>query len=186
MTIRTPYAHIAAAGLLLLLSVGAYAFWFRHVNALSAEAAQLSTELRTRGDAGSRASSLRRAIGEIERQEGEVYRRFVGSDTIVTYLEGVEATAESLGASVEVVSVGNASAKRDQLVQLQMSLRITGTFDAVMRTLGAIEYQAYDTTLSSLTLDTPPQADAGWTAAATFLVGMPPAATTGTPAKPIP
>ena len=46
---------------------------------------------------------------------------------------------------------------------------------AVMRTLGAIEYQPYATTLSNVTLDTP--TGTSWTAAATFLVGTPPTAT---------
>lgn len=177
---RAPYIHLIAAGLFLMVAIGAYAFWYRHVSGLSTQAAELSAQLQTIGDAGGRASSVRRELDEVARQEADVYRRFVGSDTIVTYLETVEATGRGLGASVEVVSVANAPARAGLPAQLQMSLRITGTFDAVMRTLGAIEYQAYDTTLASLTLDTP-EAGESWTAAATFLVGTPPAATSTPP-----
>jgi hypothetical protein len=63
-----------------------------------------------------------------------------------------------------------------------MSLRIVGSFDAVMRTLGAIEYQAYDTTLANVTLDTP--TGENWTASASFLVGTPPTATSTAPKQP--
>ncbi|MEA2701797.1 MAG: hypothetical protein QOE22_506 [Candidatus Parcubacteria bacterium] len=174
MMTRTPYIHIAAAGLLFILALGAYLLWFRHVSALSTQATELSAQLKTLGDAGGRASSVRRELEDVKNREESVYRHFVGSDTIVSYLGEIEDTGKSLGAAVEVVSVADAQAAQGQSPQLQMSLRITGPFDAVMRTLGAIEYQPYDATLSSLVLDTPPTADANWTAAATFLVGTPP------------
>lgn len=179
--IRTPYIHLVAAGVLLLVAIGAYVLWYSHVRSLTAEAAQLSSQLQTIGDAGGRTSSVRRELEEIARQEADVYRRFVGNDTIVTYLEAVEATGRGLGAAVTVVSVANAPARAGHPAELQMALRISGSFDAVMRTLGAIEYQAYDTTLANVTLDTP--TGESWTAAATFLVGTPPTATS-TPAKP--
>lgn len=178
---RTPYIHLVAAGLLLLIAVGAYALWYTHVRKLSAEAAQLSSQLQTIGDAGGRTSSVRRELDEVTRREADIYRRFVGSDTIVTYLEAVEATGRGLGARVKVVSVGNAPARAGHPAELQMALNISGSFDAVMRTLGAIEYQAYDTTLSNVTLDTP--TGESWTATATFLIGTPPSATS-TPSKP--
>lgn len=178
---RTPYIHLAAAGLFLLVALGAYAFWYRHVSKLSTQAAELTGQLQMVGDAGGRASSVRRELDLVTQQETEIYQRFVGSNTIVTYLEAVEATGRGLGAEVEVISVGDAPTRANHPAELQMALRITGSFDAVMRTLGAIEYQAYATSLSSVTLDTP--TGANWTAAATFLVGKPPAATS-TPSKP--
>lgn len=180
--IRTPYIHLIAAGLFLLVAVGANAFWYRHVSGLSAQAAELTAQLQSVGDAGGRASSVRRDLDEVTRQEADIYRRFVGSDTIVTYLEAVEATGRGLGAGVEVVSVGNAPTRAGHPAELQMALSVSGSFDAVMRTLGAIEYQAYDTTLANVTLDTP-EPTKGWTAAATFLVGTPPVATS-TPKTP--
>jgi hypothetical protein len=169
---RTPLIHLIAAGLFLLAAIAAYAFWYRHVNALSSEAAELSAQLQTLGDAGGRASSVRRDLEEVGRQEADVYRRFVGTDTIVTYLEAVEATGRGLGAKVTVVSVADAPARAGHPPELQMAFQITGSFDAVMRTLGAIEYQAYDTTLSNVTLDTP--TGDNWTAAANFLIGTTP------------
>ena len=179
--IRTPYIHLIVVSLFLAVAVGAYVLWYGHVRGLSAQAAELSAQLQTLGDAGGRASSVRREVEEVTRQEAEVYRRFVGGDTIVTYLEAVEATGNGLGADVTVVSVANAPARAGHPAELQMALRIAGSFDAVMRTLGAIEYQAYDTTLANVALDTP--TGENWTAAATFLVGTPPAATS-TPLRP--
>ena len=181
---RTPYAHIALATVLFLLALGAYVSWFNHVRGKAAEASQVVQEVKTLGDAGGRSASIRRVLEDLERQEAETYGHFVSDETIVTYLEEVEATGENLGSAVEVVSVGNAPAQNGSGARLQVALRISGSFDAVMRTLGAIEYQAYDTVLSSLTLDTPPADDSGWTAAATFLIGTMPVAGAATTTQP--
>lgn len=175
---RTPYIHLIIAGAILLVALGVYVFWYGRVNTLSAQAAALSSQIQQLGDANGRASSVRRDLEEVGRQEAELYAHFVGNDTIVSYLETVEATGRSLGATVTVVSVGNAPARAGHPAEIQMALRITGSFDAVMRTLGAIEYQSYDTTLTNVTLDTP---DSTWTAAATFLIGTPPTATSTKP-----
>lgn len=167
---RSPYIHLLLAGLALFVALSVYGIWWSEVSSSSAEASQIRQEIRALGDTGGRTSSIRRALEELETQEAQLYRHFVGKDTIVQYLEEVETTAERLGASVEVVSVSDT----EKSPRLNVSLRITGSFDAVMRTLGAIEYQQYDTTLASLTLDTPPLEDKSWTAAATFSVGKTP------------
>lgn len=180
MTIRR-YIGISIAATILLTALAAYGLWYSAVSRKAAEAAQLGSELRTLGEAGGRAASVRRAKEELDRQEALVYGHFVDNATIVPFLETIESTGRSLGAEIDVVSVGDAQGKSNQL---QMALSITGSFDAVVRTLGAIEYQAYDTTLTSFTLDTPPTDDAVWTAAATFLVGKRPAVATTTPTRP--
>jgi len=167
-----PYLHIILAGLALFIVLSAYGVWWSEVSSRSAEAAQIRQEIQALGDTGGLNSSIRRALEELSMQEAELYRHFVGDDTIVQYLEEIETTAESLGASVEVVAVGDAK----DASRVSVSLRIIGSFDAVMRTLGAIEYQQYDTTLATLTLDTPPSEGTNWTAAATFLVGKLPQA----------
>ena len=167
---RSPYIHILLAAFVLFIALSAYGVWWSRVSSTSAEASQIKQEVRKLGDEGGRTSSIRRALEELGIQEAELYQHFVGKDTIVQYLEEVEGTAESLGASAEVVSVTDT----EKSPRISISLRITGSFDAVMRTLGAIEYQQYDTTIVSLTLDTPPSDSSSWTAAATFSVGKTP------------
>lgn len=167
---RNAYIPVIATAALLLASVGGYFLWRGHVERTAAQAAAFATELKARGEQGAGAATARRALEELALHESRVESHFVGEEEIVPYLEGLEATGDSLGAAVEVLSVGNTSAKAGEPGRMQISLSITGPFDSVARTLGAIEYQAYDTRLMSLALDSPPGAS-GWTAAAVFEVG---------------
>ncbi|HEY0010984.1 MAG TPA: hypothetical protein VGB97_03710 [Candidatus Paceibacterota bacterium] len=181
MTRRLPINFILAIALLVAALAG-YWFWYGTVTKVAAEAAELTQSVRERGEAGGRAAAARHALDDLAADEAAVYQHFVGTDDVVPFLESIEMTGQRLGARVEVVSVGNVPAKPQQPALIQVSLTITGSFDAVMRTIGAIEYQVYDTTLSSLVIDSPSGVST-WTAAATYLVGAKPQATT-TPAAP--
>lgn len=163
---------------LLALALALYAVWYAAVARHAAEAAALRVEQLERSAAGGRAAQARRALESLEGEEARVYAHLVSPDDIVPFLESLESVGEGLGTQVDVVSVGGAPAGAGRIT---LSLRVTGTFEAVMRTLGAIEYQPYDVRLSSLTLDTPTaiEANAGtWTAAAVFSLGMQTASTT--------
>lgn len=173
-------ANILISGSALALATGAYAFWYHQVEERSLEAATLRAEIEARGEAGSRIAQARKELDAIAHEEASVYAYFVSPENVVSFLESLEATGTGLGSTVEVVSVANGTGA--QQGSLNVSLRITGSFDTVLRTVGAIEYQPYHTRLMSLTLDTPRTGTGEtWTAAASFLVGMtpqPPAATT--------
>lgn len=165
---RRSIINLIAVAVLCLLAIGGYALWYGIVANKSAEAAELRSRLGAHGEAGNRAAFARSALAELGPKEEETYRHLVAADDIVPFLEGLETTGDRLGSSVEVISVTN-SQTGDALA---LSLRITGSFDAVMRTLGAVEYQTYDTVLTSLTLDTLPEEGSAWSAAASFTVGM--------------
>jgi hypothetical protein len=172
---RTPLIDLVCAFVLLLVVALAYSYWYGSVSKRSAEASQLTQEISALGEVGGRAGMVRRSLDELAHHETQVYRHLIGNSTIVAFLEEVEATGDHLGADVEVESVGTGKTG-----QLQMSARITGSFDSVMRTLGAIEYQAYDTTLTTLTLNSSETASSTvWIANASFTVGMPPTFPTG-------
>jgi hypothetical protein len=177
--IRRPFIDVLIAGIFCLLAIGGYVLWYGMVASAADEAARLAQELGAQGEAESRALGVEKKLAELEAKEAGVYGHLVSANDIVPFLEQLEATGERLGSNVEVVSVTNAPGT--PLETLSLSLRITGSFDAVMRTLGAIEYQTYDTALTNLTLDTPPGEVRAWSAAATFAVGMRPATPTNTP-----
>ncbi|MBU2103516.1 hypothetical protein KKD95_00690, partial [Patescibacteria group bacterium] len=81
---------------------------------------------------------------------------------------------KGLGATVSVASVSAETTTTRP--HLKLSLKITGSFDSVLRTLGAIEYGPYDSQLLTTTFDTPkvsdPTLDAEWTATTAFVIGM--------------
>lgn len=151
---------------------GAYAFWYAAVGKASVEAASLSEQIRTKSQDSARVDAAKVALESLAEDEAAMRAYLVREQDIVPFLGSLEQTGASLGAGVEVVSV--ATERKDDRSQIRLSLKVTGSFDAVLRTLGAIEYGPYDSTIQSVTFDTVP-VEAGkpvsWTAAATFTLG---------------
>lgn len=171
--------HLIAAAGFLLLTLIAYGAWFTIVGRTSAEASALRTEIANRGEAGTRAAMARKTLDDLALQEASLYGHLVAPSDIVSFLETVEGTGRRLGTSIEVVSVGPAQNKQNQIA---LALSISGPFDAVMRTLGALEYQKYATTLTNLTLESQGASAGIWEAAVTFTVAATPqSAQTTTP-----
>lgn len=172
---RKPLINLALAALVFIIVLGTYALWYSSVELRSQEAATLAEEIRQRGEVGGRTALARKALEDLAVDEASVYRFFVSDDEIVPFLESLERTGVGLGSEIKVVSVRLEGEGADARIALAVS--ITGSFDAVLRTLGAIEYQAYDTRLSTLTLNTTGMGV--WTAAANIAVAaLPQAATT--------
>jgi Tfp pilus assembly protein PilO len=167
----TAFIGIISALVACLVAGGAYGVWYSAVADASAEGARLETELKNREAAGGRAATARRSLEELAEQESRVASYLVSSSEIVPFLESLEGVGDVLGAEVDVVSVGDSP---DTSGRIPLSLSISGSFNAVMRTVGAIEHHPNDVRVTSLTLDTP-QGDAAsseWTANVTFSVGM--------------
>ncbi len=166
------------ASLFLVLAIGAYLFCYSLLGKSSAEAARLAGELRTKSQDSLKIAAAKTALGSLVADEARVREYLVPTNEIVPFLESLERTGRGFGATVEVVSVSADTAK--ERGNIKLSLRIAGPFDSVLRTLGAIEYGAYDSRLTGLVLDTSPSDDAApaWSAAATFDIGTRPVATT--------
>jgi len=169
---------IAIAFLGAVLS--AYALWYRAVGKMSVEAAALAEEIRLRSEDSARVAAAKEALASLAEDEESVRRYLVHPNEIVGFLERLEEMGRGVGAAVDVVSVSaEPGPGRGRIL---LSIKITGSFDSVLRALGAIEYGPYDSALTSLTFDTVPGADGdGWTAAATFTIGT---QATSTPAVP--
>jgi hypothetical protein len=171
--------------LVFVILLAGYGVWYAAVQDLSARAASLSGEIATRQQDSENAASARRALDSIADEEASLASHFVSAGSVVPYLEGLEKTASSLGATIDV---GSVSAEDKPRPHLALSLSIKGPFAAVMRTLGTLEYGPVDVEVSRMTLDTVPDAEgaASWTAAVTMSVGMESAAqaATSTPAAP--
>jgi len=165
--------QLIAALILLAGIVGAYGLWYRMVGKASAETAALAEGIRARSQDSERAAAAKEALGSLVADEEGVRQYLVRTGDVVPFLERLEDTGTALGSSVDVVSVSaEQGAGRERIV---LSLKIAGSFDSVLRTLGAIEYGPYDSALTGLSFDTVRSAESGtpegWTAAATFSIG---------------
>ena len=163
---KTSLIHLIMAIVALALAGTAYLFWYKEVSSLATEAATVHAELEARSTSG----AAREAEEKLAANEAQIYSHYVSEADIVPFLEDLESTGEALGADVSVESVNKPRLKADQPPYLQLVLTVRGPFNAVVRTLGAIENQPYDTRLADLTLDSPDTAQ-GWVASATFRVG---------------
>lgn len=176
------FVHLSIALILFASIVAAYGFWYSSVGKVSAEAASLAEEIKTKSQDSARVAAAKVALTSLSEDEESVRKYLVQTNDVVPFLEGLEQTGKQLGAVVEVASVSAESATNRP--HLTLSLKITGSFDSVLRTLGAIEYGPYDSMLTNLTFDTPRTDDSAatvvWTATAAFTIGTQ-VATSSTP-----
>lgn len=167
---RASLIQLVVALVVFTATLGVYSFWYSLVGKASVEAASLSEEIRTKSQDSARVAAAKIALESLAEDEAAMRAYLVREKDIVPFLGTLEDTGASLGANVEVVSVS--AEPKGERSQLQLSLKITGSFDAVLRTLGAIEYGPYDSAIQSVTFDTVPiEGSSSWTAAATFRLG---------------
>lgn len=155
-----------------------YGFWYAAIEAKSAAVAQLRSQVATKNENAKRIASARASLAEIAGSEALIQNYFVPETGVVAFINNLEARGRKQGTTVSVLSVST-SAEGAPLT-LSFSLTVTGPFDAVMRTVGVIEYAPYDLSLSALSLTH--DAKNLWRADLTILVGSAPA--TATPATP--
>ncbi|MES2668440.1 MAG: hypothetical protein V4644_01995 [Patescibacteria group bacterium] len=160
---------------LVLASVlGAYAFCYNVLVAAKADAAALAAEIGKKSQEASRIQETRDALEGLAADEAVMQGYLIRQEDIVPFLTMLEERARELGSTLEVVSVS--AEKGAERGRILLSLRVDGSFDAVLRTLGSIEYGPYDAQIQSVTFDTPGNAMGTstaplWTAAATFAFG---------------
>lgn len=165
-----PYTHAIVMILVFLGALSVYGAWYGAVGKESANAVSLESQIRAKTETAANAQAARSQLTKALSDRASITDYFVSTNDIVSYLGILQNTGTKYGAKVGVDSVTAQPAQPHAL--LQLALHITGPFDSVERTLGAIEYEPYDTTVTSVTLDTPggsgtPQ----WTAAVTMNVG---------------
>jgi len=161
--------HCIVSLVVFLLAAGAYAFFQYHVMQEARRSADLAHKIDATVKSAVRAAETSDTLEALAADEAAIQSYYVTPDQIVPFLERIEETGRSIGSAVEVTSVSD---KPGSDGRITLSLRIIGSFDAVLRTLGAIEYGPYDSRIASLTFDTPATGGSAWTAIANFSVAV--------------
>jgi len=178
----THFTHVLLALLLLAGAIAAYGVSYHIVEQKSAEAAAAQNAIETKAQDAARAKEAQNQLASLKSDQAQIAQYFVATSDVVPFLTAIESTGHVFGTKVNVVSVASVPGKPHS--HLTLSISVTGPFDSVLRTVGALEYSPYDIALQNLTLDTTDAAagaKSDWSAAATFLVG-----TTDAPAvKPV-
>lgn len=152
----------------LVLVVGAYELTRSLVVDKSATVASLERQIQVESTSANRIAAARAALSELAGDEAVVQSYFVAPSGIVALIDSLQSGGQALGASVEVDSVAAAGVAATRPALL-LSLNITGPFDAVMRTIGSIEYAPYDLTITALSLAV--NAEDAWAASVNLSVG---------------
>lgn len=152
-------------------SIAGYGFWFSVIAGESAVVAGLQNQIDTNMETAGRVAAARTTLAEIAGDESAVRNYFVQETEVVSFIDNLEARARAQTAVVKVLSVsaGNSS-KRPAFILI---LAVSGTFDAVMRTVGATEYAPYDLSISKLSLNK--EGKNKWSANLELTVGSVPA-----------
>ncbi len=129
-------------------ALGAYGVWYQTVSAQSAVVADLENQISQKTETSARIASARAALTEVAGDEAAVRSYFVSPTNVVGFIDDLQARGRALGATVSVLSVNTDTASAH--TALTLSIKAVGSFDAVMRTVGAIEYAPYDISLGTV------------------------------------
>lgn len=127
-----------------------HGFWYSIITKKSAEVADLQNQIDTKTEATKRIALARTTLTEIADDESAVQSYFVPETGVVSFIDDLESRAREQTATMKVLSVSTKnSAKQETLV---LAVAVRGTFDAVVRTVGAVEYAPYNLSISKLSL----------------------------------
>jgi len=176
---RSPLTHFIAAIVLGIAAVTAYSIWYSVVSHESQRVAELQTRIDDANKNVSRIASARAALAEIADDEEKVRSYFVAESGVVAFITTLEQLGPKENSVVKVLSVSTSGLPAQPLLLLTLS--ITGTFDAVMRTVGAVEYAPFDLLITKLSVTQNEKSI--WQANLTLTVGSAPAPMTATTTK---
>lgn len=172
---------LVTALLILLASAGVYGGGYFLLMKLHAHTADLQKQIAEKTIELDRATQARSALATLSNDEAVLNQYQISKSDVVPFLEALQTSGKPLGAKVDVLSVSDA--KDGTHARISLSLAVTGSFDAVMRTLGIIEYGPYDGVITSLSLDNSRDGKGTiWTAAVLYSVGV--RSASSTPSKP--
>ena len=167
---KSSLAHLLIASAVCVVTILCYGFWYATVGAKSAAVAQLESQISTKTETAGRIASARASLAGAADNEADIQGYFVPETGVVAFINNLEAQGRTQNASVSVLSVSTSVV--DAQPTLTFSLTIRGAFDAVMRTIGVIEYLPYDLSVSTLSITRDGQDEKNsWRADLTLLVG---------------
>ncbi|HVB20265.1 MAG TPA: hypothetical protein VNF51_03250 [Candidatus Paceibacterota bacterium] len=169
---KSPFFHLVLACVICVGALIGYGIWYTIIESESATVDSLKNQITTNTENTSRIASARVSLAEIAGDEASIQNYFVSESGVVAFINALEALGQAQGAAVSILSVSTSGTVAHP--SLTFALAVRGTFDACMRTVGAIEYAPYDLSISTLSLGQ--DGKNSWHADLTLLVGSVPAA----------
>jgi len=144
---KSPFFHILLACSLCIAAIAGYGYWYTVIGDKSTAVANLESQIVAKNKTADHIASVRASLAEIADDEAIMQNYFVPETGVVAFITNLEGQGHTQGTAVNVNSVSMSSVGAQPT--LTFSVTIKGTFDAVMRTVGAIEYSPYDLSIST-------------------------------------
>lgn len=148
---KSPLFRLIVALIVCAATLVGYGAWYAIIAEKSTTVANLENQIATTIEASNRIASVRATLDKITGDEVVVQGYFVPEAGVVAFINNLEARGHSVGSTtVSVLSVTTGGTPVQPT--LVLTLTINGSFDAVMRTVGTIEYAPYALSISELSL----------------------------------
>jgi hypothetical protein len=180
---KSPLFHLLLWLLVFAGVLAGYGYWHSVLTGKSGEVANLENQITTKTQNSARAAAARNALADIKGEEDLVRGYFVPEADIVPFIDNLQTRAHAQTAEMKVLSVSTSGTDKPDNVSLRLVVTIDGTFDAVMRTVGSVEFAPYDISISKFAIHK--TAKSAWHADLELVVGSVAADTvTGKPSAP--
>ena len=170
---KSPFTHLIFSIIACVAALTGYGFWYTVIAAKSIAVTVLQNQIDAKTEMVNRLSTARTTLAELTSDETAIQSYFIPETGVVAFIDDIEARGHSLGTTVNVLSVSTGGAAQQPTISFTLSIK--GSFDAVMRTVGAIEYAPYALSIGMLSIGQDPKN--GWRADLTLHVGSLPAST---------
>ena len=164
---KSPLVRLIVMIVLMSAVIGGYVAWYAAIVKLSVTSASIQSEIIKKTEMASRVSSARVALSEVSGEGYALQQYFVSETDVVAFIDNLEEHAKSQGSSITVRSVSKKT--KSARPALALALSVEGTFDAVVRTVGIIEYFPYDISIDDFSLGR--DQDGIWHAELSLVVG---------------
>lgn len=147
---KSTLTHFLIVLVLMLSAIAAYGTFYAALSAKSSMVADLQSSIDQGTQTANHIASARAAISEIAGDEAVVRGYFISDMAAGPFFDDLQARGRAQGATVSVLSASTDTVNKYPV--LTLSLTVKGAFDAVMRTIGVIEYAPYDLSVSALSV----------------------------------
>ncbi|MDB5244856.1 MAG: hypothetical protein JWN18_726 [Parcubacteria group bacterium] len=147
---KSAVTHLIITSCIALGAVGAFTAWYLFVQHTRAHVADLETQIARKIENSQRIAEARASLAEIAGEEAAIQSYFVPEANVVPFIDSLEAEGHTFGTLVKVTAVSKANVKSRPA--LTFALTVGGSFDSVLRTVGAIEYSPYNVSITALAL----------------------------------
>lgn len=165
---RSAFIQLGVATVALLLAVGAFWQWEGRIYEFENSVGLLENTIQDKRTAITQLNVARTALSSSTEEETILNTYIVSEADIVPFLSAIDATGRAVGAKIVIASVGQQRGVGTRST-LAVAITITGTFNSVMRAVGAIETMPYYLTTDTFTVSNSARTSVGakkslWTA----------------------